>query len=321
MKLLHIGSKSGIDPAQIDNRIEIQLRLEDQFSHPEITFLYIEVQPPGNLNRGLTNQERKAIDRALDNGFRVGFEFPHLWSGRDIDPCVPESIKDMLEIAAIANDIGSSYLFTNAGDIHGKNYNAARWGNARHAHLEVVNKIKKINNCFGIENTNPIRYLDNGTALGFFGMLPEDLLLFDFVVLDIAHAQFTVNHFNSQDRLESIRALGEIHKRKMLSLSDYAVILKDKIKVIHVANSTGLGDIDKEGLRISEGDADCRLFLTDIFENRNSPIHLIAEPSHIPYGLDYLTLGELMYLEEKEIFEICCKILKEDHMSDSNKKN
>jgi hypothetical protein len=306
-----IGSKSGIDPAQLSQRIAIQLRLEQEMEHPDISFRYIEIQPPSNLNRCLTINERCTIEDALENNFVIGFEFPHIWSGRDIDPCVPEGPEDLLEIAQIARNVGASYLFTNPGDIGGNSFNIQRWTSAKEAHLDILQQISEIHPVAGIENANPVRHLETESVSGFFGMLPEDLLLFNFVVLDIAHAQFTVNHFKAPGRLESITALGKIHNRNKLSLEDYITTLKDKIQVVHVANAVGLGDIDKEGLLMSEGEADCDNFITTILKARSSLIRFVSEPSNIPYGIDYHALGELMYSEEKEIFNICLRKLSE----------
>ncbi len=76
-----------------------------------------------------------------------------------------------------------------------------------------------------------------------------------------------------------------------------------------MANAIGLGDIDKEGLLMSEGEADCGLFITNVLKNRTTPIRFVAEPSNIPYGIDFHALGDLMYSEEKEIFNICHEVL------------
>ncbi len=307
-----IGSKSGIESSQLENRIDIQLRLESELSHPDVSFRYIEVQPPSNLNRDLSVEEHRALDLALDKNFLIGFEFPHLWSGRDVDPCMPETMKDLLEIATIASELGVDYLFTNPGDLSGASYNYMRWRRARDAHLEAIRRIREIHPCPGIENANPIRHLNSGIVCGFFGMVPEDLCLFDFVVLDIAHAQFTVNHFRTRQKMESVSAVGRIHKRSVLSLDDYVTILGDKIQVVHVADSIGLGSLDKEGLRLDEGEGGCKKFISQILEKRCSPIRFVAEPSPIPYGLNYHSLGEVMYLEEKKIFEICVGILRKE---------
>lgn len=309
MKNVFIGSKSGIDPVQLSQRVEIQMRLEKEMNCPDISFRYVEIQPPSNLNRSLTIEERRTIEDALENDFMIGFEFPHIWSGRDIDPCVPEGVNDLLEIAFIAHKLDVSYIFSNPGDLANTTYDIHRWTHAKDAHLKVVEQICEIHSVAGIENTNPIRHLESEDVYGFFGMLPEDLNLFEFVVLDIAHAQFTVNHFQAHRKLESINALEQIHNRKKLGLEDYIYMLRDKIQVVHVANAVGLGDIDKEGLVMSEGEADCDNFITKILNTRSSPIRFVAEPSHIPYGIDYCALGELMYSEEKEIFKICIDAL------------
>jgi hypothetical protein len=310
VKNIFIGSKSGTDPAQIAQRIEIQLRLEKELIHPNISFRYIEIQPPGNLNRDLMIEERRQVEYALENNFTIGFEFPHIWSGRDIDPCVVERSEDILEIAQIARNVGASYIFINPGDIGDSNFNIQRWNNAKEAHLNILQQIKEIHPVVGIENTNPIRHLESRKVYGFFGMFPDDLFLFDFVVLDIAHAQFTVNHFQAQEKISSIFALEQIHNRWKLNLHDYTAILKDKIQVVHVANAVGLGDLDKEGLVMSEGEADCNVFITDILKNRSTPIRFVAEPSNIPYGIDFHALGDIMYSEEKEIFSACLAGLK-----------
>lgn len=311
MKNISIGSKSGIDPIQLSQRVEIQMRLEREMNCSDISFRYVEIQPPSNLNRSLTIEERRTIEDALENDFMIGFEFPHIWSGRDVDPCVSEGMNDLLEIAVIAHNLNVSYMFSNPGDLVNTAYDIQRWEHAKDAHLNVLEQICEIHPVAGIENANPVRHLDSESVCGFFGMLPEDLLLFNFVVLDIAHAQFTVNHFKAPRRLESITALGEIHNRNKLSLEDYITTLKDKIQVVHVANAVGLGDIDKEGLLMSEGEADCDNFITTILNTRSSPIRFVSEPSNIPYGIDYHALGELMYSEEKKIFEICLRKLSE----------
>ena len=88
------------------------------------------------------------------------------------------------------------------------------------------------------------------------------------------------------------------------------IILKDKIQVVYVANSKGLGKLHKEDLRMSGGDADCNDFINKVLENRSTSIHLISDPNNIPYGIDYHRLGDVMYLEEKEIFKICIENLK-----------
>lgn len=307
---IYIGSKSGIDPGQLKQRIEIQLRLEKELAHPWIDFRYIEIQPPANLNRVLTNRERDVIDQALEKEFLIGFEFPHVWRGRDIDPCVSESMDDILEIAHIARELNVSYVFTNPGDIiRNGNFTVERWEYAKEAHLEALQQMSEIYPVAGIENTNPLRHLESEIVYGFWGMVPEDLVSFDFIVFDMAHAQFAVNHFHAEKKIESIAALQQIHMRENLLLEDYIFDLKEKIQVVHVANAIGLGDLNQEGLKMSEGDADCGGVISKIIDNRTSPIRFIAEPSPIPYGLDYYELGELMYLEEKEIFEYCHKHL------------
>lgn len=322
MKNIFIGSKSGIDPVQLSQRVEIQMRLEKEMNYPDISFRYVEIQPPSNLNRSLTIEERRTIEDALENNFMIGFEFPHIWSGRDIDPCVPEGMNDLLEIAIIAHSLDVSYMFSNPGDLVNSAYDIHRWKHAKDAHLKAFEQICEIHPIVGIENTNPIRHLDSKAVCGFFGILPEDLNLFEFVVLDIAHAQFAVNHFQAQRKLESITVLEQIHNRNKLSLEDYIYMLRDKIQVVHVANAVGLGDIDKEGLVMSEGEADCDNFITKILNIRSSPIRFVAEPSHIPYGIDYQALGNLMYSEEKKIFKICIEALskkiKEDCSANKN---
>ncbi|MCP3924051.1 MAG: hypothetical protein GY714_15845 [Desulfobacterales bacterium] len=305
MTQIYIGSKSGIDPEQLSQRIEIQLRLELELNHPDISFRYIEIQPPGNLNRSLTKEEQYVIDIALDKNFVIGFEFPHLWNGRDIDPCDYKSAGDIITIAGIAKEVGASYIFTNPGDISNHPYDRQRWEKARKAHIDIMQQLSEVHSSVGMENTNPIRHLDGYSVYGYFGMVPEDLFLFDFITLDIAHAQFAVNHFNRNERIESIESLEAIHQRETLSLDDYADILKDKIQVIHAANAIGLGEIDKEGLKLSEGQADCTRFIERVLKNRTTSIHIIAEPSHIPYNIDYFELGTIMYEEEKVLFEIC----------------
>ena len=301
-----IGSKTGLNPTQINQRIDIQLDLESELTHSNISFRHIEIQPPNNLNRTISKKEQNAIDRAHDLGFSIGFEFPHIWNGLDIDPCIPGSIKNMIEIARIANGIGVRYMHTNPGDIFGDIFNIERHEKAKNAHINVFDEIKKIHPRIAIENSNPIRHLSNSeSTYGFFGIMPEDLLLFNFITLDIAHAQFVVNHFDSQKKIQPIRVLSQILNRTHLNLIDFIDILSDKIQVVHVANSSGLGDLDKEGLKMKDGDADCREIITGLIQNRLTPLILISEPSPYPYEIDYTSLGGIMRDEQVEIFNIC----------------
>ncbi len=114
-----------------------------------------------------------------------------------------------------------------------------------------------------------------------------------------------VNHFNCQDRIQPIEVLSEILNRSQLNLIDYVNLLFEKIQVVHVANSSGLGYLDKEGLKMKEGDADCRKIITELLQNRLTPLILISEPSPYPYNIDYISLGDIMRDEQVEIFNIC----------------
>ena len=300
-----IGAKSGTDPRQIEKRIEIQLRLAEELSHAFVNFRYIEIQPPGNLNRGFDSLEIQAIEKARSLGFSLGFELPHIWGGLDVDPCIDGSLEDILHLTRIANDLGVDYLFTNPGDLYGSVFDHVRWTRNREIHEDMNLAMSEIHPCSGLENTNPLRHLSDGTVQGFFGMFPEDLAFFEFVVLDIAHAQFVVNNVESAEYLDNIRLLMDIHKRQSLSLNDFSDLLGEKIQVVHVANSKGKGLLEKEGLKIRDGDADCSAFLSNVLRTRQSPLRLVSEPSPIPYGMDYVELADLMYEEEKVIFDIC----------------
>ena len=89
---------------------------------------------------------------------------------------------------------------------------------------------------------------------------------------------------------------------------DYIKILSEKIQVVHVANSLGLGELDKEGLTMKDGEADCKKVIIELLNNRLIPLVLVSEPSPYPYGLDYIALGNIMKDEQTEIFKICSKL-------------